>query len=131
MSSAIIGMPVCATSWLCGVIHRKVLEIAGGRIQPAVLTPGSMGSRGHTHLPGVLADRLGVLRVRAGHRFIINVGSVGQPRDGDPRASFGIFDPESFEHRLVRVPYNIQRTASSIREAGLPEGLAKRLGKGA
>ena len=86
---------------------------------------------GHTHLPGVLADKLGVLRVRKGHRFIINVGSVGQPRDGDPRASFAIFDPDTFTYELRRIPYNVERSVQRIREEELPYGLGKRLGKGA
>ncbi|MBT6581998.1 MAG: metallophosphoesterase family protein [Bacteroidetes Order II. Incertae sedis bacterium] len=85
---------------------------------------------GHTHLPGVLSDKIGVMRVRAGHRYMINVGSVGQPRDGDPRASFGIFDPVSFEFELIRTPYNVDRSVNRIREEGLPSGLGKRLEKG-
>lgn len=85
---------------------------------------------GHTHLPGVLSEKLGVLRPRPGHRFIINVGSVGQPRDGDPRACVAFFDTETFELDLRRVPYNVDRTAQRIREEGLPESLAKRLEKG-
>ncbi len=52
---------------------------------------------GHTHLPRVLSEKLGGLRVRKDHRFIINVGSVGQPRDGDPRACVAFFDPDSFD----------------------------------
>lgn len=72
---------------------------------------------GHTHLPGVLSEKLGVLRVRKDHRFIINVGSVGQPRDGDPRACVAFFDPESFEYELRRVPYNVDRTATRDRKS--------------
>ena len=86
---------------------------------------------GHTHLPGVLSEKLGVLRVRKDHRFIINVGSVGQPRDGDPRACVAFFDPDSFDYELRRVPYNVDRTAARIREEGLPESLARRLESGA
>jgi len=85
---------------------------------------------GHTHLPGVLCNQLGVLRVRQGHRFMVNVGSVGQPRDGDPRASFGIFNPETFDYDLRRVAYNVERSVSRIREEGLPSRLGKRLEKG-
>jgi len=85
---------------------------------------------GHTHLPGILCNQLGVLRVRQGHRYMINIGSVGQPRDGDPRASFGIFDPESFSYQLRRIPYNVERSVQRIREEGLPKQLGKRLEKG-
>ncbi len=86
---------------------------------------------GHTHLPGVLSEKLGVLRVRKDHRFIINVGSVGQPRDGDPRACVAFFDPDSFDYELRRIPYNVDRTAARIREEGLPDSLARRLESGA
>jgi diadenosine tetraphosphatase ApaH/serine/threonine PP2A family protein phosphatase len=86
---------------------------------------------GHTHLPGVLCNQLGVLRVRKGHRFLVNVGSVGQPRDGDPRACFGIFDTHKFEFELRRVAYNVDRSVQRIREEGLPSRLGKRLEKGA
>jgi diadenosine tetraphosphatase ApaH/serine/threonine PP2A family protein phosphatase len=85
---------------------------------------------GHTHLPGVLSASLGVLRPRPGHRFLINVGSVGQPRDGDPRACFAFFDTETFELDLRRAPYNVDRARQRIREEGLPESLGRRLDRG-
>jgi len=85
---------------------------------------------GHTHLSGVMSEQIGVLRTRPGHRFIINVGSVGQPRDGDPRACVGFFDTETFDFDLRRIPYNVDRTSQRIREDGLPGSLAKRLEKG-
>ena len=86
---------------------------------------------GHTHLPAVLSDSLGVLRVRKGHRYLVNVGSVGQPRDGDPRASVAYFDTETFAYDLVRLPYNVTLAARHILDAGLPRSLARRLEKGA
>ncbi len=85
---------------------------------------------GHTHLPGVLSETLGVLRPRAGHRFIINTGSVGQPRDGDPRACYGIFDMDTYHFDLKRVPYNVDRARQRIREEGLPSSLGRRLERG-
>ena len=85
---------------------------------------------GHSHRPAVVSDRVGVLRVRPGHRFLIDVGSVGQPRDRDPRLAFGLFDTETFEYESVRLHYDVARTASKIREAGLPESLSKRLLRG-
>lgn len=85
---------------------------------------------GHTHIPGIVSDRLGVLNVRAGHRFMINCGSVGQPRDEDPRASFAVFDTEAFSCEIVRVAYDVEAAAGSIREAGLPASLADRLFRG-
>ncbi len=82
---------------------------------------------GHTHIPAIVSDRLGVLRVRPGHRFLVNVGSVGQPRDGDPRLSFGIFDSANFSVELVREAYDIERTRQRIKEERLPRRLGKRL----
>ncbi len=82
---------------------------------------------GHTHMPAVLSDKLGVLRVRKGNRYLINVGSVGQPRDHDPRSAFGIFDTESFEYELIRVPYNVETTIERIKEERLPRRLGRRL----
>ncbi|HYE96800.1 MAG TPA: metallophosphoesterase family protein [Rubricoccaceae bacterium] len=85
---------------------------------------------GHSHRPAVVADRVGVLRVRPGHRFLVDVGSVGQPRDGDPRAAFALYDSAAFTCEIVRVPYDVEATAEKIRAAGLPHGLADRLRKG-
>jgi len=85
---------------------------------------------GHTHRPTVFADRLGVHQVRRGHRFIVNVGSVGQPRDGDPRACIGLFDPGAFSFRLARIDYDIEAAAARIREERLPKSLGDRLSKG-
>jgi predicted phosphodiesterase len=85
---------------------------------------------GHTHMPGVMANKLGVFRVRPGCRYIINVGSVGQPRDQNPRAAFVLFDTVEIVHELVRVPYDIEAAANAIREAGLPKNLYGRLRRG-
>jgi diadenosine tetraphosphatase ApaH/serine/threonine PP2A family protein phosphatase len=85
---------------------------------------------GHTHRPAIMADKLGVLSVRPGHRYLINPGSVGQPRDGNARPSFGIFDTDAFGYENVRVPYNTDRAAEKVRGAGLPERLAERLLRG-
>lgn len=86
---------------------------------------------GHTHIPSVVSDRLGVLQVREGHRFLINTGSIGQPRDGNPRLSFSLFDTKTTTYRNVRLEYDVQTAARRIVAAGLPERLAKRLKEGA
>ncbi|HEX7069864.1 MAG TPA: metallophosphoesterase family protein [Rhodothermales bacterium] len=86
---------------------------------------------GHTHIPGMMSNSIGVSKMRRGARFIVNVGSVGQPRDGDPRASFCLFDAEAFSHEIVRVPYEVDRAARKIEDLGLPKTLAKRLHRGA
>lgn len=91
---------------------------------------------GHTHVPGVFTDEpdfyppdeLGdfAYRFNGEEKAIINVGSVGQPRDGDPRASYVILDDERAE--FLRVPYDIDATAKRIREQPqLHEYLADRL----
>ena len=73
--------------------------------------------------PGGLEDQLG-------DRRLFNPGSVGQPRDGDPRAAWLLLDFDSRFASFRRVPYPIERTQAEMREAGLPRLLADRLGRG-
>ncbi|MEQ8766860.1 MAG: metallophosphoesterase family protein [Planctomycetota bacterium] len=90
---------------------------------------------GHTHQPGVMTEKLEFLipadmgyryRIPDEGRVIINVGSVGQPRDGDPRACYTLVDDSEIEFR--RVPYDIAATQKKIRELGtLHEMCATRL----
>ncbi len=63
-------------------------------------------------------------------KYFINVGSVGQPRDSDPRASYGIYDSDLNLIIIKRVEYDITAAQEAIRRAGLPEYLAERLEKG-
>jgi len=76
---------------------------------------------GHTHVPYVRRFRSGV---------IVNPGSVGQPRDGDSRASFALLETDSLACRIVRLDYDAEKAADSIRAAGLPGFLADRLAVG-
>lgn len=85
---------------------------------------------GHTHKPTVISNKLGVHQVRRGHRYLINIGSVGQPRDGDPRACVAFFDSDSYHYRLDRIEYDIEKAAERIKEEGLPKRLGKRLAWG-
>jgi diadenosine tetraphosphatase ApaH/serine/threonine PP2A family protein phosphatase len=64
-------------------------------------------------------------------RWLLNPGSVGQPRDGDPRAAWLELDFEARSARFHRVPYDIERTQSELLERDLPAALAERLGHGA
>ncbi len=64
------------------------------------------------------------------NRRLIMVGSVGQPRDGNPRAAFGLFDTNTGVYTAHRVAYDIQKTAEDIVRVGLPVALAKRLTRG-
>lgn len=91
---------------------------------------------GHTHTP-FIAERSTEGRMLAhalqvkftdGARYVVNAGSVGQPRDRDPRASYAIIDSEGI--RIERVEYDIAGAQGRILEAGLPEALSSRLASG-
>jgi diadenosine tetraphosphatase ApaH/serine/threonine PP2A family protein phosphatase len=64
------------------------------------------------------------------NRYLVNPGSVGQPRDGDPRAGFGLVDTTKHEMTIYRVEYPIAKAQARIVEAGLPDVLAQRLALG-
>ena len=98
---------------------------------------------GHTHLPAIFklvedifdgdapdSDRETIVRLQRGARYLINVGSIGQPRDGDPRAGYGVLDDEARELRMFRVPYAVEAAQQKIMAAGLPVTLANRLALG-
>jgi predicted phosphodiesterase len=85
---------------------------------------------GHSHIPVIFSEQGKVSVVDRSRRFIVNVGSVGQPRDGNPDLSYGIFDTELWSHENVRVPYDVNAAAQKIRKAGLPRTLAERLYQG-
>ena len=63
-------------------------------------------------------------------RYLVNCGSVGQPRDGDPRAAFGVLDTDEHAVTIHRVTYDMPAAQAKIIAAGLPEVLAQRLGMG-
>jgi len=94
---------------------------------------------GHTHLQGgfllaprkvkrIVPDR--VLQLEPDYYYLINPGSVGQPRDGDPRAAYALYSPEERSIEYRRVPYDIGKAAAKILKAELPESLAMRLFEG-
>jgi len=91
---------------------------------------------GHSHLPfiieklpsGELVMHKGKAELGPTHRYIVNAGSVGQPRDGDPRACYALFGDERVE--LVRVPYDIESVQRKMSAAGLPLPLIERLRRG-
>ena len=70
------------------------------------------------------------LPMRRGVRYLLNPGSVGQPRDGDWRAGFALYDDVVSVVRFYRVPYDLDRAQKKILAAGLPERLATRLADG-
>lgn len=99
----------------------------------ALTTP--MAFIGHSHQPIILVRREGEYfsinsaehRVEDGNVCIVNAGSVGQPRDGDPRACYAIWEPEEGKITLKRVSYDVETAQKKIRAAGLPDILASRL----
>ena len=63
-------------------------------------------------------------------RYVINPGSIGQPRNGDTRASFAVFDDESCAVEFFRIPYPVEETQEAMRQEGLPSFLVDRLAYG-
>lgn len=82
---------------------------------------------GHTHVPMLVAEDRKVGPMRRDVKHLVNVGSVGQPRDGNARASYGLFDTESWTYANIRVEYDVDRTARAILKERLPDFLAQRL----
>jgi len=96
---------------------------------------------GHTHLPVVFQQHPeglsgfapqgdAELELRDRSAYLVNPGSVGQPRDGDPRAAFAMLDTETGVLSLRRVTYPVGIAQRRILDAGLPTSLANRLGIG-
>lgn len=90
---------------------------------------------GHTHVPGCFCEskqtaehlKPGVIQLDKKDKYVLNPGSVGQPRDRDPRLSFGVFDDQAMTFEIVRREYDNEKAAGKIRQAGLPVYLAERL----
>ena len=82
---------------------------------------------GHSHVPGIYCEDVFTREVVRGKTFLVNVGSVGQPRDNDWRLSFGIFDTEKWSYTNIRAEYDVKKAADKIRKAGLPRALADRI----
>ena len=99
----------------CGHVHRPALYALGAGSKVISFTP----SRATMPIP-LLTQR----------RWLAVIGSVGQPRDGDPAAGFAILDTDSGELCFLKVPYDVEETAARIRAAGLPDSLADRLSRG-
>jgi diadenosine tetraphosphatase ApaH/serine/threonine PP2A family protein phosphatase len=99
-----------------------------------------LGLHGHTHMPIAFGDddgRVEVMTPADGssialeeRRLLLNPGSVGQPRDGDPRASYAVIDTEAGRCSWHRVAYDIEAVQADMETAGLPERLIARLSYG-
>jgi predicted phosphodiesterase len=121
-------------------VWEYVLSAAGALASLAVAT-APIVLVGHSHvaltfslagprLLGGLAPDGTELELAGAKRWLLNPGSVGQPRDGDPRAAYLLLDLSAKHARFRRVPYPVERTQAEIRERGLPEALAERLAHG-
>jgi predicted phosphodiesterase len=96
---------------------------------------------GHTHVQGGflfarrgikrITPEVGVVELEPEHRYLLNPGSVGQPRDMNPKAAYAIYTPEKRTLEFRRVKYDIPAAAQKILDAGLPNVLALRLYEGA
>lgn len=89
---------------------------------------------GHTHTPRfyvkehtVMIESSNRIKIEQGKKYFINVGSVGQPRDGNWKASYALYDHDSNTVEIRRVNYDIEETQRKIRDGGLPGPLADRL----
>lgn len=120
-------------------IWEYVTSVPVARANLALLAE-PIGLHGHTHLPvafveddgrvDVVSPGDGSILELAGRRALLNPGSVGQPRDGDPNASYLILDPELGRVAWHRVAYDVVIVQQAMREAGLPSGLVGRLALG-
>jgi predicted phosphodiesterase len=103
------------------IIDSKEVKVALSFIQERICFFG------HTHIPGIFSKHGKEKSVSSLDQYIVNVGSVGQPRDRNPMLAFGIFNTASWSYELIRSAYSFQLAAEKIYRAGLPEELGFRL----
>ena len=126
----------------------EYLVTARDAIAPLLIDSMPVTFFGHTHLQGGFAAQggageafrpayrtigqpeLAVWTLDRNSRYLINPGSVGQPRDGDWRSGFAVFDSDAWEVTFYRVPYNLRVAQEKIMAANLPQRLATRLATG-
>ncbi|RPI06852.1 MAG: metallophosphoesterase [Ignavibacteriae bacterium] len=82
---------------------------------------------GHTHIPAIFSTGAGQGQVTKEDRFIINVGSIGQPRDRNTNLSFGLFDTRRWSYENIRCPYDMETASWKILKTTLPPRLGQRL----
>lgn len=140
------GLPDRRTEGACDLVHgshREPLweyvtsELIARANLGALTVEARIGLHGHTHVPVAFVEDAGrVTTVRGrpggsleleGRRALVNPGSVGQPRDGDPDASYLILEPEADRVTWHRVAYDVAGVQGAMRDAGLPLSLAARL----
>jgi diadenosine tetraphosphatase ApaH/serine/threonine PP2A family protein phosphatase len=110
------------------ILTKKRVTFFGHSHFPVVF---SMDGNGHTVVSTSYEfDEFIAVKIEAGRQVFINPGSVGQPRDGDARASFAIWDQDHGRMEFYRVEYDVERTQNKMREAQLPTYLINRLAHG-
>jgi len=88
---------------------------------------------GHSHIPGIYGMHgqrphdAGPAPLEREEKYLVNIGSVGQPRDGNPRLSFAFFDTDAWTVEIVRREYDVESASRKIRENGLPLFLSERI----
>lgn len=95
----------------CGHVHRPAIYSVSPTAKMTALTPTTGGT----------------VPLLQGRRWLAVLGSVGQPRDGNPAAAFAMFDTDKREITYCRAPYDVEQAAAAIRKKGLPRWLADRL----
>ena len=90
---------------------------------------------GHSHIPGIyiyneLQGNNNKATLSRDDKTVVNVGSVGQPRDGSPMLSFAVFDDDNWNVKIIRLEYDYHKTMAKIEKANLPFSLAERLARG-
>jgi predicted phosphodiesterase len=139
------GLPLIAKIRGFTVVHASLDDPAGwGYVLNQLDAAASFSKQttdlcffGHTHTPrayikdsSVVGMPFDQLILEPGKRYFVNAGSVGQPRDGDWRAAYVVFDQEKRLIQLRRLRYDLEKTQGKILKAGLPPRLADRLAFG-
>ena len=116
---------------------RRPLCLYGHTHVPAVFRFGANDPNANRPSSGGSLDLIGpprgassTLTLEGGFQYLVNCGAVGQPRDGDARAAFGVLDTEAGTVVMQRVAYDVGAAQAKILKAGLPDVLAQRLGVG-
>ena len=142
------GLPIAATDGQCEFVHASLYNpsswpyIFGAEdaMEHFTVQRCRIAFCGHTHVPMVahlngtgnlrFARGRGRVPLFPGGKTLVNVGSVGQPRDGQPQACYVLCDPDADTVEFRRVDYDIARTRRKIMRAKLPRALAERLARG-
>jgi putative phosphoesterase len=121
------GNPIQPEAWLYVITHHDAEFVFRTTTAQFLVV-------GHSHIQGCFVKDEGSLLIRpgkpielSGKRAVLNPGSVGQPRDGDPRAAFALLDTDSWQLTPMRVDYDIEAARDAIIAAGLPVELGDRL----